>query len=259
MNEWGYNINCMLARDLPLEKLGIEILPWDTHTHTYTLGTCKYILVPLLWKSTAIWPSCVFLFQPFIPPLLLQLLHTWRKVKSMAAEPSSHGSRSSQGTTSSEIHTGWSRDIWSNTEPFQLPAMSWNTENWQWSEIQGKMQPEQSLQDHSLVPDTFRSEQTPQHFSGTQLVPGAWLTICPSTSSCDASSSRTRCSGKARQWKSLCPCFEYGSLPANKWGTESRVLSLHGYNFFKLIDNQPEGTALQSDQSHRCLIYHLKL
>lgn len=156
MNKWRYSVNCMLARDLSLEKLGIETLPRPIHT----LGPCKYTLAPLLWKSTEIWPSYVFSFQPFIPPLLLQPLHMQRKVKSTAAEPSSHGSRSSQGTNSSETPTGWSRDICStlSLSSCQPWPWSWHAKNWHWSEIQGNTQPELRLQEHSLGPDAFHSE-----------------------------------------------------------------------------------------------------
>lgn len=41
------------------------------------------------------------------------------------------------------------------------------------------MQPEQNLQDHNLIPDTFHSKQTPQYFSETQLVPDSQSALPP--------------------------------------------------------------------------------
>lgn len=77
----------------------------------------------------------------------------------MAADPK-------QATNSSEPHTGWTKDRSStlSLSSYQLGAWPWHTEGWrctenqQWSKIEGMMQPELSLQEHSLGPDVIHSE-----------------------------------------------------------------------------------------------------
>lgn len=156
MNEWRYNVNCMLARDLPLEKLGIETLPWDTHIHPWNLH---------------VYPSTTSLEKYWNLAMLCVFIPAFHTTTAAAATPrvkegKIHGSWTSQGSDrhkaqTAQKHTQAGAGTCSiHIEPFLLPTVCWHTENWQQSEIQGKMQPKQTLQEHSLGPDTFHSEQT---------------------------------------------------------------------------------------------------
>lgn len=195
MNEWRYNVNCMIARDLPLEKLGIETFPWDPPPHTYTLGNCKYILAPLLWKNTEnLAKLCVFILA----------FHTTiaAAATSQVKEGKIHGSRSSQGTNSSETHTGWSRDRCSTLSLSSCgPGLgSLRADNG--VRYRGRCN-QNKVSNNTFWDLILFTLSKPPSIS----VEHSWFQYLthhlPFHLSCDISSSRTRYGGKARQWKTL--------------------------------------------------------
>lgn len=110
MNEWRYNVNCMLARDLPLEKLGIETLPWDptTHIHPWNLQ-----IHPSPTSMEKYWNLArLHVFTPaFHTTAAAAATSHVKEGKIHGSWSQLRGSRPSQGTHSSETHTGWSRDV----------------------------------------------------------------------------------------------------------------------------------------------------
>lgn len=82
----------------------------------------------------------------------------------MAAEPSCQAADPDKALTAqkhTQVGAGTHVPSTLSLSRCQTWPWSWHTENWQWNEIQGKMQSEQNFQEHSLGPDTFHSEKTP--------------------------------------------------------------------------------------------------
>lgn len=93
MNEWRYNVNCMLAKDLPLEKLGTETLPWDPTTHKHPWNLQIYPSPTAVEKYWNLAKLCVFTLA----------FHT-----TTAAAATSH-------VKDGKIHGSWTQLPWQQT------------------------------------------------------------------------------------------------------------------------------------------------